>query len=62
LLCEAFKVQAGIDIARAYRGGGESLTDFPPASSIHADPNTMPHITSGKAKRWPSSTASAGRI
>ena len=52
LLCEAFKVQAGIDILHVpYRGGGESLTDFlAGVFHIHADPNTMPHITSGKAK------------
>ena len=52
LLCEAFKVQAGIDILHVpYRGGGESLTDFlAGVFHIHADPNTMPHITGGKAK------------
>jgi tripartite-type tricarboxylate transporter receptor subunit TctC len=52
LLCEAFKLQAGIDILHVpYRGGGESLTDFlAGVFHIHADPNTMPHITGGKAK------------
>ncbi len=52
LLCEAFKMQAGVDILHVpYRGGGESLTDFlAGVFHIHADPNTMPHITGGKAK------------
>jgi tripartite-type tricarboxylate transporter receptor subunit TctC len=52
LMCEAFKLQAGVDILHVpYRGGGESLTDFlAGVFQIHADPNTMPHITSGKAK------------
>ena len=52
LMCEAFKLQAGVDILHVpYRGGGESLTDFlAGVFHIHADPNTMPHIASGKAK------------
>lgn len=52
LLCEAFKLQAGVDILHVpYRGGGESLTDFlAGVFHIHADPNTMPHIATGKAK------------
>ena len=52
LLFEAFKLQAGVDILHVpYRGGGESLTDFlAGVFHIHADPNTMPHVTGGKAK------------
>ena len=52
LMCEAFKLQAGVDILHVpYRGGGELLTDFlAGVVQIHADPNTMPHVTSGKAK------------
>jgi tripartite-type tricarboxylate transporter receptor subunit TctC len=52
LLCEAFKLQAGVDILHVpYRGGGESLADFlAGVVHIHADPNTMPHISAGKAK------------
>ena len=52
LLCETFKLQAGIDILHVpYRGGGESLADFlAGVVQIHADPNTMPHVSAGKAK------------
>jgi len=52
LLCEAFKLQAGVDILHVpYRGGGESLADFlAGVFHIHADPNTMPHVSAGKAK------------
>lgn len=52
LMCEAFKLQAGIDILHVpYRGGGESLADFlAGVFQIHADPNTMPHVSAGKAK------------
>jgi len=52
LLCEAFKLQAGVDILHVpYRGGAESLADFlAGVVHIHADPNTMPHISAGKAK------------
>ena len=51
IVSEAFKLAAGIDILHVpYRGGGESLADFlAGVFHIHADPNTMPHITSGKA-------------
>lgn len=50
LICESFKLAAGIDILHVpYRGGGESLADFlAGVFHIHADPNTMPHISSGK--------------
>jgi tripartite-type tricarboxylate transporter receptor subunit TctC len=52
LLCESFKLHAGVDILHVpYRGGGESLADFlAGVVQIHADPNTMPHVTAGKAK------------
>ena len=52
LLCEAFKLQAGVDILHVpYRGGGELLADFlAGVFHIHSDPNTMPHISAGKAK------------
>jgi hypothetical protein len=34
-----------------YRGGGESLADFlAGVHQIHVDPNTFPHIASGKGK------------
>ncbi|MSP00439.1 MAG: tripartite tricarboxylate transporter substrate binding protein [Acetobacteraceae bacterium] len=52
LLCEAFKLQAGVDILHVpYRGGGESLADFlAGVVQIHADPNTLPHVSAGKGK------------
>ena len=52
LLCESFKLHAGVDILHVpYRGGGESLADFlSGVFHIHADPNTMPHVSAGKAK------------
>ena len=51
ILAETFKLAAGIDILHVpYRGGGESLTDFlAGVVQIHADPNTMPHVSAGKA-------------
>lgn len=51
LLCESFKLMAGVDILHVpYRGGGESLADFlAGVVHIHADPNTMPHVAGGKA-------------
>ncbi len=52
LLCEAFKLETGADILHVpYRGGGESLADFlAGVHHVHADPNTLPHVTAGKAK------------
>jgi len=52
LMCEAFKLQTGLDILHVpYRGGGESLADFlAGVVQVHADPNTMPHVSAGKAK------------
>ncbi len=51
LVSQSFKKAAGIDILHVpYRGGGESLADFlAGVFHIHADPNTMPHVASGKA-------------
>ena len=52
LMCEAFKLTTGTDILHVpYRGGGESLADFlAGVHHIHADPNTLPHVSAGKAK------------
>jgi len=52
LLCESFKLTAGVDILHVpYRGGGEALQDFlAGVVHVHADPNTLPHVTAGKAK------------
>jgi len=52
MICEIFKQQAGVDILHVpYRGGGESLADFlAGVVQIHADPNTLPHIATGKGK------------
>lgn len=52
LMCEAFKLQVGADILHVpYRGGGESLQDFlAGVVQVHADPNTLPHVSAGKAK------------
>lgn len=51
LMCEAFKLTAGVDILHVpYRGGGESLADFlAGVHQVHADPNTLPHVAAGKA-------------
>lgn len=52
ILSEGFKTRVGIDILHVpYRGGGDSLTDFlAGVFQIHADPNTVPHIHTGKAR------------
>ncbi len=52
MICEAFKLAAGVDILHVpYKGGGESLSDFlAGVVQVHSDPNTMPHIASGKAR------------
>ena len=52
ILYEMFKVEAGIDMLHVpYRGGGESLADFlAGVVQVHADPNTLPHVSAGKAK------------
>ncbi|MGD9803013.1 MAG: Bug family tripartite tricarboxylate transporter substrate binding protein [Hyphomicrobiaceae bacterium] len=52
LLCESFKLQVGADILHVpYRGGGEALQDFlAGVVQVHADPNTLPHVSAGKAK------------
>ena len=52
MICEVFKLAAGLDILHVpYRGGGESLADFlSGVVQLHADPNTFPHVSAGKAK------------
>ena len=52
LICETFKKEAGVDILHVpYRGTGEALADFlAGVVQIHADPITLPHVVSGKAK------------
>lgn len=52
LTLEYFKLVTGADILHVpYRGGGESLADFlAGVVQIHADPNTLPSISGGKAK------------
>lgn len=52
IMAEVFKLEAAVDILHVpYRGGGESLADFlAGVVQIHADPNTMPHVSAGKAK------------
>jgi tripartite-type tricarboxylate transporter receptor subunit TctC len=52
IMAEVFKRESGIDLLHVpYRGGGESLADFlAGVVQIHADPNTMPHVSAGKAK------------
>ena len=52
MICEAFKLAAGIDILHVpYKGGGESLSDFlAGVVQVHSDPNTFPHIASGKGR------------
>lgn len=52
IICETFKLKAGVDILHVpYRGGGESLADFlAGVVQVHADPNTLPSVAAGKAK------------
>ncbi len=52
IMSEMFKTEAGVDILHVpYRGGGESLADFlAGVVQIHADANTMPHVSAGKVK------------
>jgi len=52
IMAEVFKLESKLDILHVpYRGGGESLADFlAGVVQIHADPNTMPHVSAGKAK------------
>jgi len=51
LLCEAFKLQAGVDIFHVpYRSGNTGLPDFlAGVVQIHSDSNTLPHVSAGKA-------------
>jgi tripartite-type tricarboxylate transporter receptor subunit TctC len=52
LICESFKHQAGVDILHVpYRATGEVMSDFlAGVVHIHADPVTLPHVATGKAK------------
>ena len=52
IMCEVFKLEAGVDVLHVpYRGGGESLADaLAGVVQVHADPNTMPHVSAGKMK------------
>jgi tripartite-type tricarboxylate transporter receptor subunit TctC len=52
IMAEIFKMEAGVEFLHVpYRGGGESLADFlAGVVQIHADPNTLPHVSAGKAK------------
>jgi tripartite-type tricarboxylate transporter receptor subunit TctC len=52
IMAEIFKLEAGVEFLHVpYRGGGESLADFlAGVVQIHADPNTLPHVSAGKAK------------
>ena len=57
-------MRAGLDILHVpYRAGNKSLSDFlAGVVQIHADPNTLPHVSAGKAKLSRCSTAGAGQI
>ncbi len=52
IFAEMFKRAADVNILHVpYRGGGESLADFlAGVVQLHADPNTFPHVASGKVK------------
>lgn len=52
LICESFKHQAGVDILHVpYRATGEVMSDFlSGVVHIQADPVTLPHVATGKAK------------
>ena len=52
LICESFKFHTGVDILHVpYRSTGDVMPDFlSGVVQIHADPVTLPHIASGKAK------------
>jgi tripartite-type tricarboxylate transporter receptor subunit TctC len=52
IMAEMFKIEAGVDFLHVpYRGGSESLADFlAGVVQIHADPNTLPHVSAGRAK------------
>lgn len=51
ILLEVMKRDHGLDILHVpYRGAGESIQDFLAGNILlHGDPNTLPHIASGKA-------------
>lgn len=52
IFSETFKIATGLEILHVpYRGGGESLADFlAGVVQLHADPNTLPHVTAGKVR------------
>ena len=52
LICESFKFHTGTDILHVpYRSTGDVMPDFlSGVIQIHADPVTLPHVQSGKAK------------
>ena len=52
LICETFKKEAGVDILHVpYRSTGDVMSDFlSNVVQIHADPVTLPHVATGKAK------------
>jgi len=52
LLCEGFKLRAGIDILCVpYQSGSKSLPDFLAGIvQIQSDPSTLPFVSTGKAK------------
>lgn len=52
LICESFKYHAGVDILHVpYRSTGDVMPDFlSGVVHLHADPVTLPHVASGKAK------------
>lgn len=52
LICESFKFHTGTDILHVpYRSTGDVMPDFlSGVVQIHADPVTLPHVQSGKAK------------
>lgn len=52
IFLEKLNREHGLNILHIpYRGAGESIQDFlSGAIQIHSDPNTLPHIASGKAK------------
>jgi tripartite-type tricarboxylate transporter receptor subunit TctC len=52
LLCEAFKLRAGVDIFHVpYRSGNQGLSDFlSGVVQIHSDAGTLPHVSAGRAK------------
>ena len=52
MICEQFKISAGVDILHVpYRGGAESLSDFlAGVTQVFSEGNVLPHVQAGKAK------------